>query len=109
MQDSTSDTYGAIAEFDNNRQELTIKMSYTIGAKSKHQINGISLNKGFGSQSPHVNSQTMEPNTKGSMEITVPFNKPFEELPANMSFTLDTQYGLMKKKDAITIQFAFDW
>ena len=40
MQDSTSDTYGAIAEFDNNRQELDIKMSYTIGAKAKHQIVG---------------------------------------------------------------------
>ena len=43
------------------------------------------------------------------MRITVPFGKPFEDLPANMSFTLDTQYGLMKKKDPITLQFAFDW
>lgn len=109
MQDSTNDTYGAIAEFDNTRQELTIKMSYTIGAKAKHQINGIAWNKGFGSQSARINSQTMEPNTKGSMDITIPFNKTFEELPANMSFTLDTQYGLMKKKDPITLQFSFDW
>ena len=109
MQDSTSDTYGAIAEFDNNRQELDIKMSYTIGAKAKHQIVGISLNKGFGDAKPRVPLEIMEPNTKGSMRITVPFGKPFEDLPANMSFTLDTQYGLMKKKDPITLQFAFDW
>ena len=109
MQDSTNDTYGAIAEFDNNRQELTIKVSYTIGAKAKHQISSIALNKGFGSQFAKLDSQTMEPNAKGSMSITVPFNKPFEELPTNLSFTLDTQYGLMKKKDPITLQFAFDW
>ncbi len=109
MQDSSEDTYGAIAEFDNNRQELTIKVSYTIGAKAKHQVNSISLNKGFGGQSPRVDTQIMEPNTKGSMRIIIPLNKPFEELPSNMSFTLDTQYGLMKKKDLITLQFAFDW
>ena len=109
MQDSSSDTYGAIAVFDNNRQELTIKVSYTVGSKAKHQVNSISLNKDIGSQSPKVDTSTMEPNTKGSMKITVPFGKVFEELPANLSFTLDTQYGLMKKKDPVTLQFALNW
>jgi len=109
MQDSSSDTYGAIAKFDNNRQELTIKVSYTVGSKAKHQVNGISLNKDIGSQSPQVDTSIMEPNTKGSMKIIVPFGKVFEELPANLSFTLDTQYGLMKKKDPVTLQFALNW
>jgi len=109
MQDSTNDAYSAIAEFDNNKQELKIKVSYTIGAKSKHQLNGIELNDDLRTPSPWVYSQTMEPNTKGTMDITLPTKKPFEYLPANFSFTLDTHYGLMKKKDPITLQFTFEW
>ncbi len=109
MQDSSADTYGAIAEFDNYKQILKIKVSYTIGAKAKHQVTGITLVKGIGSRLPTVDALTMEPNTKGWINITVPLNKPFEELPANISFVLDTQYGLMRKKDPITLQFAFDW
>ena len=110
MQDSAEDTYGAIAEFDNNKRELVIKVSYTTGSKTKHQISDLYLNKLIGYRStPVVDTDTMEPNIKGSMNITIPFGKPFEELPAEISLTLNTQYGLMRKKDPITLQFAFEW
>ena len=51
----------------------------------------------------------MEPNTKCSFNISLPFGQPFEQLPANLSFTLETQYGLMKKKDPVSLQFAPEW
>lgn len=111
MQDSTGDTYGAIAEFSNRSQELLIKLSYTIGAKSKHQITAIESKAAVtGQQKPMMDfNRTMEPNTKGSLNITIPFGKPFEEIPRDISLSLDTQYGLMKKKDTISLQFNIDW
>ncbi len=111
MQDSTGDTYGAIAEYSNRSKELLIKLSYTIGAKSKHQITGIE-NKASatGQKKPMMDfNRTMEPNTKGTLSITMPFDKPFEEVPNNISLSLDTQYGLMKKKDTVSLQFSIDW
>ena len=109
MQDSTGDTYGAIAEYHNRTQTLEIQLSYTLGAKSKHIINGIDY-KPVGQEKPQLSLlRTMEPNTKGSLRISIPFGKPFEEIPCNISLSLDTQFGLMKKKDTIPLQFAIDW
>ena len=108
MQDSSGDLYGATATFNNKAGALILQVSYTVNSKAKHQLTGISSKDIYGEQ-PQVQPQPMEPNTKGSLTITVPFGKTFEELPVNMAFTLETQFGLMKKKDPVSLSFALDW
>ena len=53
--------------------------------------------------------KAMEPNTKGSLLISIPYGKPFDDIPRNFSLSLETQYGLMKKKDTVSLQFDIDW
>ena len=111
MQDSSGDTYTASAEFRNHDQKLLITLSYTLGSKSKHQITGIH-NKGsiLGQDKPMMDGNwTMEPNGNGVLSITIPMNTPFEEIPSSISLYLDTQYGLMRKTDTISLQFDFVW
>ena len=108
LQDSVKDTYTATAEYDNRRRELTIRLSYTIGAKLKHQISGISL-KETSWESPNVYCMNMEPNIPGNTNITVSAKGSDQKLPTKLSFVLETQYGLTKKKDPVDLEFEFEW
>ncbi len=109
FQDSAGDMYGATAEFDNRSQSLSVRMTYVTGARSKHQVVGIECKTASEEQSAQVSFCTMEPKIQGTLEITIPFGKPFDDLPSRISFLLVTQYGLMKKRDAVPVQLDFDW
>ena len=104
--DFVGDDYAALAEFDNNTQILSIKLSYSLGGKSKRQITAIDCK--VGDQAPNLDSWVMDPKEKGTLNFTLPFGKPFEELPETITFDLDTQYGLMKKA-TMSLQFTFEW
>lgn len=111
MQDSAGDTYTASAEFRNQDQKLFITLSYTLGSRSKHQITGIYNKESIlGENKPSIDGKwTMEPYVNEVLSITVPMNKPFDEIPSSISLSLDTQYGLMRKTDTVSLQFAFVW
>ncbi len=110
MQDSSGDTYGAVASFNNNTKELTFRLSYTVCSKSKHQItNAIPVKMGNISILDYNKDQFMEPNTKGNLPIRLKTGMTFEALPSNYTIEMETTYGLLRKKDTVTLKFAVDW
>ena len=64
----------------------------------------------LGENKPSIDGKwTMEPYVNEVLSITVPMNKPFDEIPSSISLSLDTQYSLMRKTDTVSLQFAFVW
>lgn len=108
MQDSTADEYEAVAWYDYNLQKMNINVMYKSNAKSKHQIIETRV-KESSWKIPYTNIGAIEPNSTGTMNILVPSRDSIQDLPEKLSFTIDTQYGLTKKKDSINLQFEFEW
>ena len=108
MQDSSGDYYAAVAEFDNKSSIITIKLSYTIGIKTKHQITGIRSNA---NSTPSIPLAILVPNDNGTLKVSVscPCEGSIAKLPTSLTLFLDTQYGLIKKNDTTTLNFVFDW
>ena len=110
LQESTGDTYSAEAEFDNKQQTLHVKLVYTIGTKVKHQLTGLEVaGTGLIPKRQFVFDREMGPNVQGFIQFQIPFKRPFEELPKELKFTLQTQYGFMKKKETVDLQATFEW
>ncbi len=109
MSDSAGDTYGAIADYDNRENLLKVHLSYTVGCKSKRQIIKTNVVKSSELSMKDSSEIVMEPNKKGQMTLTLKSSVPFESLPSNFSVEMDTQFGLMKKREKVVLQFSLDW
>ena len=111
MQDSTGDSYTASAEFNQKMKspELTINLNCALGTKNKHQITAVSCKEAALNKHPSISKYEWAAGGNFQVTITYPFGRYFQELPATLSFTLDSQYGLLKKSDPISLQFTFEW
>jgi hypothetical protein len=109
--DFAGDDYAALAEFDNNTQTLSVKLSYSLGGKSKREITAIDC--AIGADAPDLDIWVMDPKDQGVLIIKLPFGKPFEELPQTVAFDLDVQYdlvkGIMKLSTTMSFRFTFEW
>lgn len=112
LQDSTGDSYSATAEFCNNTQVLRLRLTYKIGTKTKHQLLAAQMKTAsrFFSIKGEIQSDVyMEPGVQNTVAIDFPVQVPFEELSKEATVSMQTQYGIMKKKDSAELQLTFDW
>ena len=111
-----------ICGFSVFRTSLLWKISYACVKFSKLNDTGLNRKGSFdpdiiynkesilGENKPSIDGKwTMEPYVNEVLSITVPMNKPFDEIPSSISLSLDTQYSLMRKTDTVSLQFAFVW
>ena len=112
LQDSTGDTYSATAEFCNNTQVLRLRLTYKIGAKTKHQLLAVHMktaSRFFLIRGEIQSDVYMEPGAQNTVAIDFPVQVPFEELSKEATVFMQTQYGIMKKRDSAELQLAFEW
>lgn len=109
MQESTGDEYSASAEFSHRTNQLLIRVNAQLGIKSKRQIVSVSCKEAGPRQPvPRLNIYQLDAGING-MNITMTYNQKPDALPAGLTILLDTQYGIMKKKETVPMQFTMEW
>lgn len=108
MQDPTGDVYSATAEFDAKLRSLQVVLTYTVGAKSKRQLADVAMvipGRMFPLSSRIYGDVNMNP----GVENTVRFVFQTDDMPEKAKLELETQYGIMKKKETVALDMTFEW
>ena len=112
MQDSTGDFYSAEAEFHNGTQTLELKLTYTVGVKTKRQLIGTEMevaSRMFSIKGNLQGDPEMKPGVQSTATVAFSLGHPHSELSKEAKVILLTQYGIMKKTEAVALQLSFEW
>ena len=108
MQDTAGDVYSATAEFDVKQNSLQVMLTYKVGTKSKRQLIDAKMvipGRMFPISGRIYGDFNMEP----GVENTAKFTFSIEDMPKEAKIELETQYGIMKKKETVALDMTFEW
>ena len=110
MADSTGDTYMASVEYNTQARSLEFQITADLQVKSKHKVTQV---RGLtGSKSIDVYMRPFVSTLEFSKAAPLSFYVRWEDeknLPGQVSIILETQYGIVKKTDDITLEFTLEW
>ncbi len=109
LPDSTGDSYKAAVVYDNEREELAVKLTCSVCTKAKHRVIGI-----YDGELPAepVGGEwiTLDPKSpEETIVFILPVKKTFETLPQMLNLNMQTQYGMLKKNGTVALDFTIEW
>ena len=108
MQGSVGDQYAARTVYVTRARKMVITITGWTGVKTRHQICGVTAKEGYGQGELTVSPANLEPEQECEFDVTMT-NVRYEDLPGSLAFQVETQYGLMKKKESISFQLKLQW
>ena len=108
MQGSVGDQYAAKAVYVTRARKMVITITGWTGVRTRHQICGVTAKEGYGQGELTVSPANLEPEHECEFDVTMA-NVRYEDLPGSLAFQVETQYGLMKKKETISFQLKLQW
>lgn len=109
LPESTGDEYEANAMLEAKKKEILVIMRYQVNTKVKHQLTELMSMKPSYSFILVGGPQTLEPGEKGELRFRIRDSDGFRTLPKEISFSLETKYGIMKKEASVPMKLILEW
>lgn len=109
LSDSEQDTYSASAEYTVSTKQLAFSLNYHCKVKSKHKITDVTAEINGKKIIAHVQSgcSCLIDVYPDMLNFSLPLT--YLEPPKSAVIHIETQYGLMKKTEDITLNCTFRW
>ena len=109
LPESTGDEYEANAMLEAKKKEILVIMHYQVNTRVKHQLTELLSMKPSYSFILVGGQQTLEPGEKGELRFRIRDSDGFRKLPNEISFSLETKYGIMKKEASVPMKLILEW